>query len=254
MTVVLCVVLGAGIGMVLGGLGGGGAVLAVPALFYVVGQTAHEAATGSLIVVGLSAAVALIVPARAGLVRWRTGMLVAGAGAGTAARGALLSPLIPPRVELLALACVMAACGVGLLLRGRVPARQVEAPGAAGGGRLARALGVGAAVGFLTGLLGVGGGFLVVPALVLALRMPMRSAAATSIFVTAVNCAAALGPRLVGAQLDWTVIVPFSAAAIGGAVLGARIGARVSGPALSRAFAALVLAVASFTALHTLAT
>ncbi|HEX5740588.1 MAG TPA: sulfite exporter TauE/SafE family protein [Pilimelia sp.] len=254
MTVVLCLVLGAGIGMVLGGLGGGGAVLAVPALFYVVGQTAHEAATGSLIVVGLSAAVALVVPARAGLVRWRTGAVVAASGAGTAALGALLSPLIPARVELLALACVMAACGVGLLLRGRVPTRPPAAPGTTGAATLARTLAVGAAVGFLTGLLGVGGGFLIVPALVLAVRMPMRVATGTSIFVTAVNCAAALGPRLAGAHLDWAVIGPFSAAAIGGAVLGARVGARVSGPALSRAFAALVLAVASFTALHTLAT
>ncbi|GGJ79552.1 hypothetical protein GCM10010123_06790 [Pilimelia anulata] len=253
MSAVLVLAVGALIGAVLGGLGGGGAVLTVPALLYLVGQNAREAVTGSLIVVGLTATIVLLPQARSRQVCWRSGGVLAASGAGTAALGSLVSPLIPPRVELLALAVVMIACGVGLLTRRRVPA---EPAGAlpTGGWPLARTIAVGAGVGFLTGLLGVGGGFLIVPALVLVLRMPIRRATGTSLLVTAVNCIAALIPRLTDAQPDWPVLLPFTIAAIAGSLVGVKLARRASGPMLSRAFAALVLAVAGFTAVHTLAT
>ncbi|GGK39867.1 UPF0721 transmembrane protein [Pilimelia terevasa] len=250
MSDVLAVALGVLIGALLGGLGGGGAVLTVPTLFFLAGQSPHAAATGSLVVVGVSASAALVVQGRAGRVCWRTGGLTAASGIGTAAAGAALSPLLPARVELLSLALVMTVCGVLLLLRGRY---------GEGGGRPVPHAGrrtalVGGTVGLLTGLLGVGGGFLVVPALVLALRMPVRTATGTAVLVTAVNCAAALPCRLPAEDLDWRTVVPLTGAALAGALLGSRLSGRIPARTLSRAFATVVLAVATLTAVHTLAT
>jgi uncharacterized membrane protein YfcA len=101
----------------------------------------------------------------------------------------------------------------------------------------------GAVAGFLTGFLGVGGGFLVVPALVVVLRMPMSRAVGTALLVILVNTMAALGSRWGAATLDWAVIVPFTVASVAGTVLGRKVAARLSGAALTRIFAVMVLLV-----------
>lgn len=100
-----------------------------------------------------------------------------------------------------------------------------------------------AAVGFLTGFLGVGGGFLVVPALVVALRMPMSLAVGTSLAVIAVNSVSSLVARIGEAHPDWRVIVPFTVAAVAGSLLGKRVGERLSAATLTRAFAVMLVLV-----------
>lgn len=107
-----------------------------------------------------------------------------------------------------------------------------------------------ALVGFLTGLLGVGGGFLIVPALVSALRMPMLLAVGTSLLIIAVNSAASLAARTGGAVFEWSVIVPFTAAAIIGSLAGKKVADRLSGTTLTRAFAVVLIAVAGLVAVQ----
>jgi uncharacterized protein len=102
--------------------------------------------------------------------------------------------------------------------------------------------------GFMTGFFGVGGGFVVVPALVLALRMPMAEAVATSLFIIALNSTSSLVVRAASADFDWSVIVPFTLAAMAGSLAGKKVADRMSGTTLTRAFAALLIAVAVYTA------
>jgi hypothetical protein len=111
----------------------------------------------------------------------------------------------------------------------------------------------GAAVGFLTGFLGVGGGFLVVPALVIALRMPMGLAIGTSLVVIVLNSVSAFASRLGDLHLDWQVVVPFTLAAVAGTLVGRRVADRLSGAVLTRAFAALLVAVGVFVGAQSLA-
>ena len=101
----------------------------------------------------------------------------------------------------------------------------------------------GVAVGFLTGFLGVGGGFLVVPALVIALRMPMTLAVGTSLLIIAMNSASSLVSRLGVAHPDWRVVAPFTVAAVAGALIGKRVGERLSAATLTTSFAVLLLLV-----------
>ena len=110
-------------------------------------------------------------------------------------------------------------------------------------GSLAWVVVCGVAVGFLTGFLGVGGGFLVVPALVIALRMPMTLAVGTSLLIIAMNSASSLVSRLGVAHPDWRVVAPFTVAAVVGALIGKRVGDRLSAATLTTSFAVLLLLV-----------
>ncbi|GGN84783.1 hypothetical protein GCM10010112_64430 [Actinoplanes lobatus] len=172
---------GALIGVLLGLFGGGESVLAVPALVYGAGLSLAAALPTSLVVVGVSSATALFPRLRAGLVRWRIAAVVGGTGAVAAFAGAAAGRLLDPRLVLSGFALLMLAAGVRMLRRedecggacalpdGRVDWR----------GCLPRAAASGLGVGFLTGLFGVGGGFLLIPALVVLLGLPMPSAVAT---------------------------------------------------------------------------
>jgi len=113
-----------------------------------------------------------------------------------------------------------------------------------------RVLAAGVAVGFLTGFFGVGGGFVIVPALVLALGLPMQTAIGTSLLVIAINSAASLAARAGNAHFDWELIVPFTLAAMVATTIGKRVADRVPNRTLSRAFAVLLLAVAGYTGIH----
>ncbi|MFJ5546880.1 sulfite exporter TauE/SafE family protein [Streptomyces sp. NPDC093225] len=238
-TLVLALVSGAVIGLALGALGGGGSVLAVPALIYLLGFTPVAATTASLAVVAVTSAVALVAHARDGHVRWRTGLLFAAAGLGPAVLGGALAPRIPGAVLTACFALVAAAAAARML-------RTAPRAGAVVPVRPGRAAAAGAGLGAVTGVLGVGGGFLAVPALVGVLGVRMRSAVATSLLVITVNSVAALATRAGTAPgLDWTVIAPFAGAAVLGAWDGKRLAARISGPALQRTFALVLLSVAA---------
>lgn len=251
-SVLLALALGALIGGVLGGLGGGGAVLTVPALVYLLHQPVAEATAGSLVVVGASALAGLATYARSRLVEWRVGALLVVVGLPATSVGTLLSHRVDPDVLLLGFAGVMLLAAVPLFRDGP-GADPAEPPGptAAAARRTPWVPTVLAAtvVGALTGYFGVGGGFVVVPALVLGLRLPVQRAVGTSLLVVAANAALALGGRVAGADLDPEVLVPFAAAAVGTSVVAARWAPRLPARPLRRGFAALLVVVAVDTAL-----
>jgi uncharacterized membrane protein YfcA len=264
-TLIVAVVAGLLIGLSLGALGGGGSVLAVPVLVYALGQSASQATTGSLVVVGATSLVGAVTARRAGNVRLGRGVAFGAAAIGGAAVGARLSTLVPEPVLLAAFA------GLLVLVAGVMTVRQVSAHRSAGtaGGRprlddpivsfrprfacqCPRALKVlvtATAVGLLTGFLGVGGGFLVVPALVLALGLPMEFAAGTSLVVITVTSTAALAVRAgTGTHPDWALVALLTVAAVVGGYTGARLTARVDTSRLRTAFTLLLLLVAGYTA------
>lgn len=238
--VVLALLAGAVIGLALGALGGGGSVLAVPALIYLLGFTPVAATTASLVIVALTSATALSAHARDGQVRWRTGLLFAAAGVVPAMLGGGLAARLPA-VALTAGFAVVAGAAALRMLRSRPAAEGVMTV------RPGRAVAAGGGLGAVTGVLGVGGGFLAVPALVGVLGLRMRGAVGTSLLVITVNSLAALATRADTVErLDWAVVGPFVGAAILGAWDGRRLSAKVSGHTLQRVFALALLTVAAF--------
>ncbi|MEU3527805.1 sulfite exporter TauE/SafE family protein [Streptomyces sp. NPDC038707] len=239
---ILALIAGAVVGLALGALGGGGSVLAVPALIYLLGFTPAAATTASLIIVTATSLTALYAHARTGNVRWKAGALFAGAGLLPAAAAGAAASRLPQPVLTAAFGAVAALAAVRMLR----PSRTATGPAAAEAGP-ARAVGTGAGLGALTGLLGVGGGFLAVPALVTVLAFEMQAAVGTSLLVISANSLASLATRgATTAGVNWAVVSPFAGAAILGAWDGRRLAAKVTGPLLQRAFAGVLLAVAAF--------
>ena len=264
----LAVVAGALIGLSLGALGGGGSVLAVPVLL-ALGQSPAQATTGSLVVVGVTSLAGAVTARRAGSVLLARGIAFGTVAIGGAVAGAHLSSAVPEPVLLAAFSALM------LVVAGLMTVRQLRARRRSRGDHAApvespwlddpivtfsptfmcqcpRALKVvvtATVVGLLTGFLGVGGGFLVVPALVLALALPMRYAPGTSLVVITITSAAALAARAgVGVLPDWRLVATLTVTAVVGSVLGARLAARTDTTRLSAAFTGLVLAVAAYVA------
>ncbi|MFJ9998805.1 sulfite exporter TauE/SafE family protein [Streptomyces werraensis] len=238
----LALAAGALTGLALGALGGGGSILAVPALIYLLGLSPVAATTASLLIVAVTSFTALLAHSRDGHVRLRTGLLFAAVGIGPAMLGGGLSGRLP-EAALTAGFALVAAVAALRMLRGSPP----DAP-AAGPPRPGRAAGTGAGLGAVTGVLGVGGGFLAVPALVHGVGLRMREAVGTSLLVITVNALAALLLRVgtgTPEGLDWAVVGPFTGAAVLGALDGRRLSARLSGSALRRTFAVTLLAVAA---------
>lgn len=240
--VILALAAGAVVGLALGALGGGGSVLAVPALIYLLGFGPAAATTASLVIVLVTSATALFAHARDGRVRWRAGLAFAAAGIGPALLGGALAGRVPQALLTGAFAILAAVVATRMLRTSR--------PGPVVGDRPLRprrAAAVGAGLGAVTGVLGVGGGFLAVPALVGGLGMRMRAAVGTSLLVITVNALAALALRAGTAEgLDWSLVAPFAGAAVLAAWDGRRLAAKVSGGALQRIFALALLAVAAF--------
>lgn len=228
------------VGVTLGLLGGGGSILTVPLLAYVAGMDAKEAIATSLLVVGVTSAVGAISHARAGRVRWRTGVLFGGAGMVGAYAGGLLARFVPGPVLLIAFALMMIATAVAML-RGRKAVSADVAPSLPVG----RILLDGVVVGLVTGLVGAGGGFLVVPALALLGGLPMPVAVGTSLVVIAMKSFAGLGGYLTTVQIDWRLAAAVTAAAVVGSVIGGRLTALVDPDVLRRAFGWFVLVMAS---------
>ncbi|MDP9430290.1 MAG: sulfite exporter TauE/SafE family protein [Actinomycetota bacterium] len=244
--------LGLLIGVLLGLLGGGGSILAVPALVYGVGLPLAAAIPTSLLVVGVSSATALLPRLRQ--VRWRIAGIFGAAGALAAFTGTAVNRLLDPRVVLVGFALLMVAATVRMLRKDVPEGGDCALPG--GGinwrGCLPKAVGAGVAVGFLTGLFGVGGGFLIIPALVLLLGLPMAVAVGTSLVIIVLNSAAGFAAHAGDATLDWSVVTAFTAAAIAGSLIAGRFATKLPADRLRRGFAYLVLAVATFVATQAL--
>lgn len=271
MTLALALVAGVLIGLSLGALGGGGSILAVPVLVYGLGQSPAQATTGSLVVVVVTSLVGAVAAHRAGNVLLARGTTFGLVATGGAVAGARASTAVPGAVLLGAFAVLMLAVGTLLAVRqwrGRHPdpsARPTRRPAlddaiitfsptfACQCPRALKVLVTATAVGLLTGFLGVGGGFLVVPALLVALSLPMEHAAGTSLVVMTLTSSIALLARTGGGIVpDWWPVVALTAAAAVAAVVGTRIADRADTRRLSGAFAGLVLAVGAYTALHAL--
>jgi uncharacterized membrane protein YfcA len=229
------------VGLSLGLLGGGGSILAVPVLVYVAHLAPAQAITLSLLIVGATSAVGSVAHARVGAVEWRLAILFGGAGTATAFLGGLFTRHVPGRVLLISFAVLMIAVGVWMLIRGR--RRSVAAPRSPGRARPGPAVLAGAAVGGVTGFLGVGGGFLIVPALIAFTGLDMRRAVGTSLVVIAINSGAALLGHLGHGNVHWLLAAAFTSLSTAGALVGARLGRRISTDRLRASFATLVVIV-----------
>ncbi len=230
-----------GIGLSLGLIGGGGSIITVPVLVYVLGVPPHRAVGMSLAVVGSTALMGTLLHDRRGSVAWRTGMLFAGSGIVSAYLGSKLTRLVSPSVLLLLFAALMLVAATVMLTR-HGPGHDTAAHTPSAPGSALAGLGVG----FLTGFLGVGGGFLIVPALVVFGGLGMRAAIGTSLFVIAVNCAAGLAGHLTTGDADWKLTGLVALLAMGGALAGTALSHRVHPHGLRRAFAWFVVAVALY--------
>jgi uncharacterized membrane protein YfcA len=239
--IALTVVLAVFVGIALGLLGGGGSILTVPLLAYVAGMEAKQAIATSLLVVGTTSAVAAVSHARAGRVQWRTGLVFGVAGMAGAYAGGMLARFIPGSVLLIGFAVMMIATAIAML-RGRKDVGPVEP-----GHRIPvpKVIIEGLVVGLVTGLVGAGGGFLVVPALALLGGLPMPIAVGTSLVVIAMKSFAGFAGYLSSVSIDWKVAGMVTAAAVVGALIGARLTALVNPDSLRKAFGWFVLVMSS---------
>lgn len=239
----LAAVVGLVIGATLGALGGGGAVLTVPALVYLLGESVAAATTTSLVVVGGTAVAGALAHARSDNVRWRAGLGFGLSGLAAAYLGGRLVHGVDGDLLMLGFAVVLLVAAAGML----IPGRREPAVGRPRSRPLvaAKVVAAGLVVGMLTGLFGVGGGFVVVPALVLLLGFEMPAAVGTSLVVVAMNSLVALAARIGHVSVDWSVAAPLLGCALVGAAGGRWVGGRLSSHTLTRAFGVLLLLVAA---------
>lgn len=241
--------IGIAIGILLGSVGGGGSLIAVPVLVYVGGQSVRVAQAGALVVIIAAAAIGLATYLRQDDVRWRAGLAFGAAVGVSSLAGSVLARGLDPNVLLLAFCPVMVA-GAAAMLRERDRSESGFRPWRHGVSRRSAtevtSLGIG--TGWLTGLFGVGGGFVIVPVLVLGLGFAVTEAVGTSLLVIIMGSTVALVDRLHGGAIAWGVVTPFAASAVVGVVLGTALGERVDGRGLTRSFALLVFATAIYTA------
>ncbi|MCI0859655.1 MAG: sulfite exporter TauE/SafE family protein [Chloroflexi bacterium] len=260
----LALPLGLLVGLSLGVLGAGGSILIVPMLVYVLGFEPKAAITTSLVVVGLVSLGGMVTHWRAGRVRVGTGIAFGLAGILGSLGGSYLNRAVDSNILLLAFAGLMLVAAWAMV-RNREAQPSVPASTSATGGRIgvlaaarvepalaAKVVVAGSTVGFITGFFGIGGGFVIVPALSVVLGLTMQQAAGTSLLVIAINVAIALGPRLGGEALPWEVIVLFTVAGLVGAVVGSGIAGKVRSELLARSFAGLIVVIAIYTVVRTI--
>ncbi|MCV7282157.1 sulfite exporter TauE/SafE family protein [Mycolicibacterium flavescens] len=245
--------LGALIGVLLGLLGGGGSILAVPALVYGLGLGVEEAIPVSLIVVAAASAVGVLPKIRAGQVRWRMAAIFATAGVPATVVGSTVSRHLPESAVLIGFAVVMVVAGLRMLTDQANTGTACEVrSGQVNWRRCApRSIGAGLVVGVLTGLFGVGGGFLIIPALVVVLGVEMSTAIGTSLVIIVANSAAGIFSHLQGVSVDWSLTAAFVATAMAASLVAGYFGARVDTDRLQRWFAYLVFVVAAYVLVDT---
>ncbi len=257
--VLLASPLGFLVGLAVGALGSGGSILALPVLVHAAGQSPQDATATSLLLVGVASLSGLPSHYRAGRVRVGPGVAFGLAGIGGSLAGTALGRQLSPHVLLLAFSALilvaawrmLTACPTCTRSGEEVALREGQAPAASpgiGAMRVAALAAAGTGVGFLTGLFGVGGGFVVVPVLTLLLGYAMPQAIGTSVLVVAINAAVALAARLSSTHIDWFVAGTFTAMAVAGALTGTRIAGRIDAERSLRLFAGSLVALALFTA------
>jgi uncharacterized membrane protein YfcA len=249
--VLAAVPFGLAIGVAVGMLGGGGSVLAVPILVYVLGQSVSDATTTSLVVVTAGAVAGGLGHAREGRVCWRhAGSFTAAAVPGVVA-GTLVANAVSGTALIATFALVMVAAAAATWRKANDDSGKGGGTWEGGGAcpplRLPRDLAAGVAVGFLTGFFGVGGGFLIVPTLAVALAFTMRTAVGTSLAIITATSLIGLAAHLIsGRSLDAGITAAMTVACVIGAVAGVALATRVPQRTLGRAFALLVTGVAGY--------
>jgi uncharacterized membrane protein YfcA len=258
------------IGLSLGALGGGGSILAVPALVYAAGQDPKAATTTSLVLVTITALIGIIPHWRAGHVRLAAGTVFGLAGIGGSLVGSAWNEAVDADVLLLAFSVLMLIAAYAMwrrLQKQATPGPAVRSAGAAAASPeqlrtgtqhdtairldLTTAIKVvlaGSVIGLLTGFFGVGGGFVIVPALVLALGFSMPDAVGTSLIVIAVNSTVALATRLPSGSIEWGTVIPFTIASLIGVFVGSRLASTRDPSFLQKWFVVLLVLVAIYTA------
>ena len=232
---VIDLILGFGIGLVLGFLGGGGSILTVPALVYIVGLSPQAAITASLVIVGANAGMGAFLHRCHGTLNWRVALIFGGVGMITAYWAAGLSYLLSPTLLLTLFALLMVVVGV-LMIMHKTPRQRERSTG-----NWVVTVASGAGVGVLTGFLGVGGGFLIVPALVMLVGLPIRQAVGTSLIVIAMNSLAGLLGHLTTTSLDMVLIGIFIVAGLAGAWAGTLLTRTLKPEQLYTSFAVFVV-------------
>lgn len=278
----LAAAIGLAIGLVVGALGAGGGMLFIPVLVYLLHFSPHEAAAASLIIVGLTALVSLVPHARSGNVQWRKGLLFGVFSAAGSVVGSKVNALTPGNYLMLLFALLAAAVAIAMARRGLAARRQyhdkirkilqedaeefsaqnasTDADGAPEASAQVAADKVqpqsplfkwvlaALVTGFLTGFFGVGGGFAVVPALVILLHLNMRQAAATSLFIMVISCVSSLLARIgTPLNIDLVVVTVFALTSMVGGALGPILTRQVREYRLTLGFACLLAGVAIVT-------
>lgn len=245
MALVMAIAAGLLIGVVVGALGAGGGILSVPVLTYVLGQSAHDAAAGSLVIVSLTALTSLWPAAADHRVRWRDGLLFGALSTLGSTVGSRASVRLDEMLLMALFSAMLAVIGLIMLWRGvaagRAHQQEEKEQRRRGAGVIVLAA---SACGLLTGFFGVGGGFIVVPMLVLALGFSIKEASGTSLVVMIMAAAAGLAARVgTPVSIDWRVVLVFAAASMCGGLVGGPVTRRASPATLTTVFAVLLLAV-----------
>ncbi len=238
----LGLILSAGIGVSLGLIGGGGSIITVPVLVYVLGVGVRESVGMSLAVVGSTSLVGAALNHRRGTLRVKTGLLFGAAGILGALLGSPLTRLVSPGALLLIFALLMLAVAGAMLVRGQGDVETISSRRQ----NTLWALLAGFVVGVLTGFLGVGGGFLIVPALTLFGGLSLKEAIGTSLLVIAINCAAGLVGHLRYGGFDVRMTLLVTGLAVAGTLVGTHLSHRTSAAKLGKSFALFVTLVALF--------
>ena len=254
MTLTLALALGLTVGILLGLLGGGGSILAVPILVYALGLPLPEAIPTSLLVIGVASAVGVISKVRARLIEWRLAAIFAATGILGTLAGTALGKLLPEAAVMIGFAIVMILAGARMLRSPDNPGTACRTSNSGINWRRCapRSIPTGFGVGVLTGLFGVGGGFLIIPALVLLLGIEMSVAVGTSLVVIVANSVAGLIAQADGLGGNWPLTAAFAGSAIAGSLVAGRFGTRIATDSLRQWFAYLVFVVAGYVLIDTL--
>ncbi|MDZ5077793.1 sulfite exporter TauE/SafE family protein [Nesterenkonia sp. HG001] len=236
---ILAMILAVGIGLSLGLLGGGGTILAVPLLTYVAGFPAHEAIAASMFIIGITSAVSVIPHAKRANVQWRTGFIFGASAMAGAFSGGLLGSQLPSVVLMVAFGVMMVATALAMILDRRTK----EAGGLKKKLPLGKIILEGLLVGLVTGMVGAGGGFLVVPALVLLGGLSMPAAVGTSLLIISMKSFTGLAGYLTSVSIDWVPVLTITGITVAGALIGSALVKYIPDRALKKAFGCLVLAM-----------
>ncbi|MGV0714722.1 sulfite exporter TauE/SafE family protein [Mycolicibacterium sp. XJ662] len=249
----MALAIGLALGVLLGLLGGGGSILAVPALVYGLGLGINEAIPISLVVVATASAVGVLPKIRAGQVRWRMAGIFAAAGIPATVLGSAISRHLPESALLIGFAIVMVVAGTRMLADQDNAGTACEVRAGQVNWRrcLPRSIGASLVVGLLTGLFGVGGGFLIIPALVMVLGVEMSAAIGTSLLIILANSAAGIFSHLHGISVDWSLTAAFVGAATVASLVAGYFGTKIETGRLQRWFAYLVFVVAAYVLVDT---